>query len=444
MPLLAGITLVALMTTLSAPQTAQPPKTLARFTDFHAVGPDGAPPVGWSIWTPRSEISPAFSVDANGGRTGKGALVIRGNGNAAAVGSWRTEVAGVVPGKAYRFTAWYRRSGKVDARRAVIARLDWLDAKGERARMPDYALESGTEAGWTRFSHVAYAPENAAKVRLELEFGWSPDGSVAWDDVSLVEEPSPRDRRVKVVTVALRPAHTSGAAASVEEFCKLAEANAGAKPDVICLPEGVTLVGTDKRYPEVAESLPGPTTKRLGELAKRLNSYVVAGIYERVGPVIYNTAVLIDRKGGLVGSYRKTHLPREEVEGGLTPGDSYPTFETDFGRVGLMICWDVQFPEPARALALQGAEVLLLPIWGGSETLARARAIENHVFLISASYDMKTFVVDPSGAVLAEASTGSPTAIAEMALDRKIVQPWLGDMKGRTWKERRGDIPLPR
>lgn len=442
MPFLAGITLAALMITQPPPQSIQP-KTLAHFTDFRAVGPDGAPPAGWSIWTPRQEISPAFSVEPAAGRAGKGALVIRGNGNSAAVGSWRTDVMGVVPGRAYRFTAWYRTSGKVDARRAVLARLDWMDAKGERARPPDYALESGTDAGWTQISHVAYAPEGAAKVRLELELGWSPEGSVTWDDISLAEEPSPRDRRVKVVTVALRPSHTSGPAASVEEFCKLAEASAGAKPDVVCLPEGITLVGTGKSYPEVAESLPGPTTRRLGELAKRLNAYVVAGIYERVGPVIYNTAVLIDRKGALAGSYRKTHLPREEVEGGLTPGDSYPTFETDFGRVGLMICWDVQFPEPARALALQGAEVLLLPIWGGSETLARARAIENHVFLISASYDMKTFVVDPSGAVLAEASTGSPTAVAEMALDRKIVQPWLGDMKGRTWKERRGDIPLP-
>jgi predicted amidohydrolase len=105
-----------------------------------------------------------------------------------------------------------------------------------------------------------------------------------------------------------------------------------------------------------------------------------------------------------------------------------------------MICWDVQFPEPARALALKGAEVILLPIWGGSEVLARARAIENHVFLISSSYDMRTFIVNPAGEVLAEASKEHPCVSAEMQLDRKIVQPWLGDMKPRTWKERRPDI----
>jgi predicted amidohydrolase len=192
----------------------------------------------------------------------------------------------------------------------------------------------------------------------------------------------------------------------------------------------------------VSEPVPGLTTARLGALARKLRSYVVAGLYERVGEVVYNTAVLVDRSGEVAGKYRKTHLPYEEVEAGLTPGDSYPVFDADFGRVGMLICWDVQFPEPARALALRGADLILLPIWGGNETLARARAIENHVFLVTSSYDMKTFIVDPTGAVLAEATPERPVAVAEIRLDRKILQPWLGDMKTRTWKERRSDIPV--
>jgi predicted amidohydrolase len=173
-----------------------------------------------------------------------------------------------------------------------------------------------------------------------------------------------------------------------------------------------------------------------------LRSYIVAGIYERDGTLLYNTAVLVGRDGKLAGKYRKTHLPREEWEAGITPGDTYPVFETDFGKVGLMVCWDVQFPEPARAMARQGAEVLLLPIWGGSEVLAKARAIENHVFLLSSSYDMKTFIVDPTGKILAEADKENPLAFAELHLDKKHFQPWLGDMKIRTWKERRPDIPI--
>jgi predicted amidohydrolase len=207
------------------------------------------------------------------------------------------------------------------------------------------------------------------------------------------------------------------------------------------LPEGITLIGTGKTFADIAEPVPGPTTRALGEAAKALNCYLAAGLIERArGDILHNTAVLIGRDGRLVGTYRKTHLPREEAEAGLTPGDAYRVFRTDFGTVGLMVCWDVQFPEPARELARAGAEVILLPIWGGSETLARARAIENHVFLVTSSYDMRTFVVDPAGAVLAEAGKDQPVAVADLPLDTILRQPWLGDMKARTWRERRSDI----
>ena len=98
---------------------------------------------------------------------------------------------------------------------------------------------------------------------------------------------------------------------------------------------------------------------------------------------------------------------------------------------------------PSGPRIFPGVELIAVPIWGGNGVLARARAIENHVFLATSSYDMKTFIVDPAGAVLAEASAGQPVGLAEIHLDRKIVQPWLGDMKPRTWKERRPDIAGP-
>jgi formylglycine-generating enzyme required for sulfatase activity len=84
---------------------------------------------------------------------------------------------------------------------------------------------------------------------------------------------------------------------------------------------------------------------------------------------------LFGRDGQLIGKYRKVCLPREEIDGGITPGTEYPVFDTDFGRIGMMICWDVSYPEVARELAARGAEMILMPIWGGNETLAKARAI---------------------------------------------------------------------
>ncbi len=395
----------------------------------------------WRSWAPRGEISPAFSIDSHGGRSGGAALQLSTD-NESQFGAWRRELAGINAGQLYRFSAWYRADGIRNERRSVIARLEWRNARGEQMRPPEYALDVAREGKWTQVKIVTAAPVNSTRLDIQLSLGFAAKATLRWDDISLAEETVAPDRIVRAATIFHRPRDTKSSAESVEQFCAMVEKAALEKPDVICLPEGITEVGTGKTYSEVAEPVPGPTTEQLGKLARQLHSYVVAGIYERAGSIVYNTAVLMDREGKLAGKYRKTHLPREEWEAGITAGDSYPVFDTDFGRVGLMVCWDVQFPEPCRAMGAKGAELVLLPIWGGSETLAKARAIENSLFLVTASYDMKTFIVDPAGEVLAEATREHPVVSAELHLDRAIFQPWLGNMKTRTWKERRPDIPL--
>jgi predicted amidohydrolase len=170
--------------------------------------------------------------------------------------------------------------------------------------------------------------------------------------------------------------------------------------------------------------------------------YIVAGLYEREGNAVYNTSVLIDREGKLVGKYRKVYLPREEIEGGLTPGTAYPVFETDFGKIGMMICWDLQYVEPARALAAQGAEIILLPIWGGDFTLMKARAIENHLFVVSAGYDVETAIIDPNGQVLHASNESGVVKTIPISLGQRFLDPHLGDMRARFHKEIRWDVPI--
>ncbi|MEK7753160.1 MAG: carbon-nitrogen hydrolase family protein, partial [Acidobacteriota bacterium] len=155
---------------------------------------------------------------------------------------------------------------------------------------------------------------------------------------------------------------------------------------------------------------------------------------------VYNTAVLIDRAGRVAGRYRKVYIPREEMEGGITPGNDYPVFRTDFGSVGLMICWDVQYGDPARALALRGAEMILMPIWGGNETLAKARAIENHVWLASSGYNFPTRILGPDGETLADAPAPGQAAVATIDLARRPYDTWLGELRGRFLKELRLDV----
>jgi predicted amidohydrolase len=290
---------------------------------------------------------------------------------------------------------------------------------------------------------IFLAPRKAQAVKIELHLAWSAEGTVWWDDVRLDEVAQPKGRRVTLTTVFHRPQGSASSEENARQFCRILELAAKHRPDIVCLPEAINMVGTHLSYVEAAEPIPGPTTKALGEVAKRLAFYVVASLMERDGKCVYNTAVLLGRDGEIVGKYRKVYLPREEVEGGVTPGDGYRVFQTDFGKVGMMICWDVQYVDPARALAAQGADVILLPIWGGDVTLAKARAIENHVYLVTSGYDMPTFIIGPLGSVLAQASKEKPVVSQVVDLDERYRQTWLGDMKARFWKEWRADVKMP-
>lgn len=398
---------------------------------------------GWSRWAARDEIAPRTYVDRVVGRGEPGSLAISGNGNAAAYGGWRKRIEGVTPGQWYRLTAHYRSTAVPNEQLQILARVDWLRADSKRAGQPDYAYRVEPAGGdWKRVTLDAPAPPAASSLNMELYLQNAPLGAVWWDDLSLEAIDSPGPRKITVAAVNLRPRSTGSAAASVAKFVELAQAKIGAGTDVILLPEGITVVGTGKTYAEVAESIPGPTTTKLGELARGKKAYVVAGIIEREGIAIYNTAILIDRAGQVIGRYRKVYLPREEIEGGLTPGSDYPTFATDFGRVGVMICWDLQYADPARALARRGAELLLVPIWGGNETLGKARAIENRVFIATSGYDYPTYVMDPDGEILAIAREDGSMAVSSIDLNKRYSDKWLGDMRGRFMKEVRTDIKV--
>lgn len=398
---------------------------------------------GWTAWAARPEIAPKTFVDAKYSRGEGGALAISGNDNPAAYGGWHRVVDGIRPGHWYRMTAHYRVEGATYEPLQVLSRLDW-NAGAKRAGQPDYGYQTSIEGDWKRVVLEAPAPESATAVTLELYLGNAPKATVWWDDIRLEEIAAPSPRLVTVASINLRPSRTHSAEENVGLFLEAVEQTVKQKADIILLPEGITAVGNGKKYVDLAESIPGPTTERLGECARRKNAWMVAGIYERDGIAVYNTAVLIDRSGKVAGKYRKVYLPREEIEAGLTPGSSYPVFQTDFGKIGMMICYDQMFADPARALALQGAELILLPIWGGNLALGKARAVENRVFIAASGYDYPTYVRNPDGEILAQAHERGQAAIATIDLNRRYPDQWLGDMKSRVPKELRLDVSYDR
>lgn len=394
---------------------------------------------GWSAWSHRPDSLPRTFTNALYSRGGPASLAINGDSNAAAYGGWQRTIRGLTGGQWYRATAYYRADAIPAENWQIVSRLDWRRASGQQAGEADYLAWAQRDGPWTRLTIDVQAPSGATAVRWQFHLANAPQGTVYWDDLRLESIPAPQPRLVKVSTVRRRPAQTKD---PVGDFLATVASRVPADADLIVLPEGITVVGTGKTYADVVETIPGPTTARLAALARERKAYVVAGLYEREGKVFYNTAVLLDRQGNLAGRYRKVYLPAGEVEGGLTPGIGYPVFATDFGTVGMLICYDVMFPEPARALASQGADVILLPIWGGDETLAKARAIENGIYLVSSGYDYPSHIINPLGEILSQATQDGTVATVTLDLERRYPLQYLGDVRTRRLKESRSDVPV--
>ncbi|WP_435320865.1 carbon-nitrogen hydrolase family protein [Haloarchaeobius sp. TZWSO28] len=152
----------------------------------------------------------------------------------------------------------------------------------------------------------------------------------------------------------------------LENILQLLDLAAEYDPDFVCFPE-VALghaARQDGLLDEAAETVPGPATEVVGEKARALDSYVVLPLYERDDGDFYNSAVLIDPAGEVSGVYRKVAPVGSEVDGGITPGEEIPVFETSFGRVGIFICWDIKYPEVGAALAREGADLVFHPTHG--------------------------------------------------------------------------------
>jgi len=189
---------------------------------------------------------------------------------------------------------------------------------------------------------------------------------------------------------------------------------------------------------DLAEPVPGPATERLGRLARELRVSIVASLFERRAAGVYhNTAAVVNPDGELAGIYRKMHIPEDPLyfeKFYFTPGDlGYKAIDTPFARIGVLVCWDQWYPEAARLTAMEGAEILFYPTaigWHPREkeqhgaaqadawrTIQRGHAIANGVYVAAVNrvgfegtpesgleFWGGSFVCDPFGAVLAEAS----------------------------------------
>jgi predicted amidohydrolase len=233
--------------------------------------------------------------------------------------------------------------------------------------------------------------------------------------------------------------------------------------DLVSLPEMFTFApqSTDSASisGKVAEKVPSKFTENLGRKAKKLNSYLVSGSFvENRGGAYFNTSLLFDRRGHIVGRYSKTHLfdaPGFQESKFVRPGSELFLHHADFGCLGLIICYDLRFPELTRTLCLQGAEILVIPAafpmadfspgedhW---QILTRAAALHNLVYVLAVNQigshgDMKFFgrsvIVDPWGVEIAKASNAEGIICGD--IDFEYAQTMRKERK--VWEHRRPDL----
>jgi omega-amidase len=201
--------------------------------------------------------------------------------------------------------------------------------------------------------------------------------------------------------------------------------------DFVCFPEYFLTGSFFEKCDIMADSIPGPSIGKLSALAKEYGVHIIASLLEKDGSMFYNTAVLLGSDGELMGQYNKQHLFLDE-QNHITAGRESVVVDTKYGKVGLMICYDAVFPEVARQLALDGAEIIFIPANWPNPFLhqwrisTRARALDNQTWVVAANrvgadkkftYFGRSNITDPYGQTILEC--GEKEGITTADIDKK-------------------------
>ncbi len=404
-------------------------------------------PVSWKITGPVAEMQPQTTIDTKTFFSGMSGLRME-SANPNCHG--RAVQSIVITGdQTYLVSARFKTENISSVHKNVLIRVKWFRGREQLGYNYIYTVD-GESDGWFHASDKIKAVTGATTAELSLEFRWS-TGTIWWDDISFEACAEDPPRKIKVGTFYFRPPGPT-VEKNIALMSEMIDKAGKAGCTIICLPEGWPTCNTGLGMQKTeSNTLEGSASVMMSEKAKEYGMYIVSGLYSWKGDTLKNVAVLYGRTGKIEGIYEKVQLPDSETEAGAVPGNTFPVFTTDFGKIGILICWDSAFPEVSRILAVNGAEILFCPVWGdvrGPESwklTARSRAMDNGVYFVTNIFDGHSVIVNPAGEVLQESGTQGTLITAEIDLNYNPPWNWIGNAGLGVWKgvwrkDRRSDL----
>ncbi len=236
--------------------------------------------------------------------------------------------------------------------------------------------------------------------------GWAAAGAAAH---------LPRNPLVRVVTIS-QDRMERVVPALLEETMERMEQALSFQPDIVCLPEHFS-----DQSPE--SLMDGPVTRRIRDWARTHKVYVIFGLIRKDSGKVYNSAVVVDRAGEIVGTYDKIHPTEGEMDAGITPGDpDAPVFDTEFGRIGIQICFDVNWWDTWSQLKRKGAKVIFFPSAYPAALDTSALTVRNQVFVVTSPQSGASGIYDVTGQALARSGKYQRWSGAVLPLGKRVFE----------------------
>jgi len=378
-------------------------------------------------WSPHSTAAPVMRQEDQ-------VLTTQANGTRTCIGGWQLTFSGASTAQSYRITTEVKADQIDNLRDTLRCTAYWGDFPPDEINTGhpdvvawDYLLPEVVDPQTLQFQRCLTPPTDGTSLTLRYTFRWSPTGSANWclpqieavSDESEVAEIPPN---VKIAVVTGKRSDRQGPYQTIQDnaayYTPLCEAACRENPSLIVLPEIALQWGLKGSPIDLAVPAPGPETEVFAEIAQRYQTRILLGLLERDGDAVHNSAVLIDPAGKIEGRYRKVHLAvGGEIESGILPGNTFPVFQTELGRIGCNICMDSSATESSRMIGLNGADFLLLPIMGDHRAwypgvrvfdsdrfrgIMKTRAMDNQLCVVVAVNRVEgSCIIDRLGTVLA-------------------------------------------